>query len=444
MGYCNQSNELKNTACLFPRYMSFYNHKDYSTSSDDISSLVQFFLPYQGTITNVANSNNIYEHQQAPGMEKLNTLIQKESELKLLVQKARQTDAVALDTEFVWEKTYYPQLGLIQIALSDEECYLIDPIAIKDLSPLGKLLSDRGVIKILHDAPQDLAILSSATGATPQNIFDTRLAAGFSDFEATLSLANLIKELLDIDLAKKETRTNWLKRPLTDAQIDYALDDVRYLRAIRVLLLTRIIGPKIKSWLQEELNLLNNPANYNCQNQTKRYRKIRGASNLKRKELAILKNLTIWRDGVAQKRDRPRGHIIKDTGLIEISKLQPKETEVLKSKTSLSDKAVSRYGKNILAIISATSDQDPTLYPEQKPPIRLNANEKKTLENLNGLITLKCDLLGIAPSLIGNASELKRLIRTLRTKNPEDIEQLRQATGWRKSFLEDFFRQNRD
>ncbi len=100
-------------------------------------------------------------------MEKLNTLIQDEAALNLLVQKARQTDAVALDTEFVWERTYYPQLGLIQIALSNEECYLIDPIAIKDLSSLGKLLSDRSVIKILHDAPQDLTILQRATGAVP-------------------------------------------------------------------------------------------------------------------------------------------------------------------------------------------------------------------------------------------------------------------------------------
>lgn len=376
-------------------------------------------------------------------MEKLNTLIQSETELRLLVQKARQTDAVALDTEFVWERTYYPQLGLIQIALSDEECYLIDPLAIADLSPLGKLLSDRGVVKILHDAPQDLAILHRATRSIPQNIFDTRLAAGFSDFEATLSLATLVKELLDIDLAKNETRTNWLKRPLTEAQIDYALDDVRYLRAIRVLLLTRIIGPKIKSWLQEELNLLNNPANYNGSTQSERYRKIRGASSLSRKELAILKNLSIWRDGLAQKNDRPRGHIIKDTGLVELSKAQPKEAAQLKTKTSLSEKAIKRYGKNLIGIISATKQQNPELYPEQKVPTRLNTSEKGTLEKLNGLITLKCNLLGIAPSLVGNASELKQLIRTLRRK-PEEIEQLRQTTGWRKSFLEDFFRQTRE
>lgn len=386
-----------------------------------------------------------FTDEQTMGLHKrLNTLIQDETELNLLVQKARQTDAVALDTEFVWERTYYPRLGLIQIALSDEECYLIDPIAIQDISCLGKLLSDRSVIKILHDAPQDLSILQQATSTVPQNIFDTRLAAGFSDLPATLSLANLIKELLDIDLAKNETRTNWLKRPLTEAQIDYALDDVRYLRAIRVLLLSRIIGPKIKSWLQEELNLLNNPANYNVISSNGRYRKIRGSSSLNRQSLAILKNLAVWRDGVARKHDRPRGHIIKDTGLIDIAKLQPRQQQVLTEKTSLSDKAISRYGTNIIAIVSATVDQDSSLYPEQKLPTRLSSSEKNTLESLNGLITLKCDLLGIAPSLVGNGSELKQLVKALRTNKPEETEQLRQASGWRQNFLEDFFRQNRE
>ncbi len=113
-------------------------------------------------------------------MKEIPTLIQNEADLKSLVHQARKTDAVALDTEFVWERTYYPQLGLIQIALSDENCYLIDPQSIENLTPLGQLLSDRSIIKILHDAPQDLIILSRATGAIPQNIFDTRLAAGFS------------------------------------------------------------------------------------------------------------------------------------------------------------------------------------------------------------------------------------------------------------------------
>lgn len=376
-------------------------------------------------------------------MEKLATLIQNEADLNTLVHRARKTDAVALDTEFVWERTYYPQLGLIQIALSDEDCYLIDPITIKNLQPLGKLLSDRGVIKIFHDAPQDLTILQRATGATPQNIFDTRLAAGFSNLPATLSLVNLVKELLDITLSKDETRTNWLQRPLSDEQTRYALDDVRYLRAVRVLLLTRIIGPKIKSWLQEELNLLNNPASYSGPPDNERYLKIRGNSHLDRQGLAVLKNLTTWREGVARKIDRPRGHVIKDTILLEIARQKPATNNDLKSKTGLSEKATAKYGKTITAIIETTKEQQTSTYPDPHQSIRLSKNDKTSMENLNNLIALKCELLGIAPCLLGNVSELKRLVKTLNSTKREEPAQLRQTDGWRKHFLEDFLRQNR-
>jgi ribonuclease D len=375
-------------------------------------------------------------------METLNTLIQNEAELELLVSRAKQTDAIALDTEFVWERTYYPQLGLIQIALSDEECYLIDPLAIKNLQALGQLLSDRGVIKILHDAPQDLAILQRATGATPQNIFDTRLAAGFSNLPATLSLGNLVKELLDIELAKDETRTNWCQRPLTDEQIRYGLDDVRYLRAVRVLLLSRIIGPKIKSWLQEELNLLNNPATYCGPPADERYLKIRGCNVLDRQGLAILKNLSTWRDGMAKKLDRPRGHVIKDAVLVELARLKPTTPEDQKLQCGLSDKATVKYGKIITAIIETALNHPPDSYPAFERPVRLRQNDREALEKLNNLIALKAGLLGIAPSLIGSASELKLLVTTFNAKSADASRQLRQTEGWRKSFLEDFFRQN--
>jgi ribonuclease D len=375
-------------------------------------------------------------------MQKLTTFIQNEADLDTLVHLARKADAVALDTEFVWERTYYPQLGLIQIALSDEDCYLIDPIAIKNLQPLGKLLSDRGVIKILHDAPQDLTILQRATGATPQNIFDTRLAAGFSNLSATLSLVNLVQELLDITLSKEETRTNWLQRPLSDEQTRYALDDVRYLRAIRVVLLNRIIGPKIKSWLQEELNLLNNPASYSGPPDNERYQKIRGHSHLDRQGLAILKNLTTWREGVARKTDRPRGHVISDATLLEIARQKPKTTIALREQIRLSEKAAAKYGATISAIIESTSKQRPSTYPDPHLSVRLSKNDKMRMENLNKLIALKCELLGIAPSLLGNTSELKRLVKTLNSTKKNEPDQLRQTDGWRKHFFEDFLRQS--
>ncbi len=376
-------------------------------------------------------------------MEKPETLIQNTRDLENLIHLARQTDAVALDTEFVWERTYFPKLGLIQIGLSDEDCYLIDPIAVDDLSPLGQLLCDRSIIKIFHDAPQDLAILHRATGSAPQNIFDTRLAAGFSNFPAVLSLGNLIDELLNIQLTKEETRTNWLQRPLSKEQIQYGLNDVRYLRAVRVIQLSRIIGPKIKSWLQEELNLLNNPATYSGPPDNERYLKIRGCGSLGRQSLAILKNLATWREGTARKIDRPRGHVVKDTILLELAKQKIQVSEELRQQCGLSAKAVNKYGPTLCAIVTTTLNQSDTTYPPLQTTLKLGKDEKTTLRELKQLISLKCEMLGIDPALVGNASELKNLVKTLKSRQTTKItRQFRQTEGWRKCLLNDFFRKN--
>ena len=360
------------------------------------------------------------------------------AELQDLVEKARSTDAVAIDTEFVWTKTYLPRLGLIQIALSDEECYLLDPLAIEDFSSFGELLADQKVIKIFHDAPQDLAILKTATGFTPKNIFDTRLAAGFAGLPATLSLGNLIQELLDISLAKTETRTNWLKRPLDQKQISYALDDVRYLRAARVILISRIIGPEIKSWLQEELDLLNTPENYNGLNENDRFIKIRGAKGLDPEGLAILRELTVWREQVAKKINRPRGHILKDAILMDISRKKITDLDRFHRETTLSAKAIERWGEHLLTAVQAGITLPENDRPKIDRSVRLNKVNAKMFERLNEFIQLKSNVQGIDPILIGNSSELKKLVKILNKSCKSQM--VRQMEGWRKTFLKDFFR----
>jgi len=156
-----------------------------------------------------------------------------------------------------------------------------------------------------------------------------------------------------------------------------------------------------------------------------------------------LKNLVNWREGVAKKIDRPRGHVIKDAAMLEIARQHPTRAEDLQLKVQLSRKALAKYGETIAAIVSATLRQRENTYPPTRRPERLSKNDKASLEKLNKLISLKCELLGIDPGLIGNSSELKLLIKTLRSKKVETPQQLRQTEGWRKHFLEDFFRQNR-
>lgn len=363
-------------------------------------------------------------------------MISSERELKSLVEQALGTDCVGFDTEFFWERTYYPKLGLIQLALSDEDCYLIDPTAISDLSPLGDLLSDSGVVKILHDAPQDLMILSRATGAVPQNIFDTRLAAGFSGLPSTISLGDLISILLDIDLAKTETRTDWLKRPLDAKQIDYALDDVRYLRALRVLLLTRIVIPELKDWLAEEMELVGRPTSFNGVDDDRRYTKMRGSGSFDQRSLAVLQELAAWREREARLRDRPRGHIIKDQTLLTLAKVKYASLPELKKADVLSSKKLSRYGDQIIQCIDTGLTANDRSLPNPKRPVRLNIAEKALYGKFTGFLDKKCGQLGIDPHLIGTSSQFKKLIKSIssnRIKIPAKLN-----SGWRKTFLEEF------
>lgn len=366
-------------------------------------------------------------------------MISTKKELEELMSRAQHVDSVALDTEFIWERTYYPRLGLIQLALSDEDCHLIDPLAIEDLSPLGTLLGNKSVVKILHDASQDLAILSRVTRSIPVNVFDTRLAAGFSGLPSTISLANLTNVLLDIDLSKSQTRTNWLHRPLDPEQVSYALDDVRYLRALRILLLTRIIVPEIKTWLQSELDILNDPQSYTGVSDYERYTKISGAGSLNRRNHAVLQELAAWREQEARHLDRPRGHIVTDKALLQVAREQPETIADLEKTGLISSKKSGKFGNAIIKSIMQGKDIAEADYPPLSGPIRLTAREKQVLERLNNFIQLKCEMQDIDPQLIGTTAEMKLLCRNL--NNPGSPLPQRLTSGWRKIFLDEFFRQ---
>jgi ribonuclease D len=349
-------------------------------------------------------------------------------DLQALIKRARQTDAVALDTEFIWERTYFPRLGLIQLALSDEECFLIDPCALDDLSPLGELLADEAVVKIFHDAPQDLSILRKATGCDPKNIFDTRLAAGFGGLSATLSLSDLVEFLLDIKLVKNETRTNWLKRPLSENQVKYAKDDVRYLRAIRVLLLARVI-PETLTWLKAELARLDSPDNYTGIDDIKRYTKIKGTGKLDQQSLAILQELAAWREEEARKQNKPRGHIIKDTVLLNIAKENLQSHAAIQDCGEISSKSVKLYGDKLIELVTLGIKRSEDDCPPLLKRIRLTKKEQTAFTRLQDYIRLKSDVNGIHPPLIGNKNELMRCIKNTSPSTS------RQKKGWRKEFL---------
>jgi len=362
-------------------------------------------------------------------------MITRLSQLLELAAEAKKAEAIALDTEFFWERTYYPRLGLIQLAIAENECHLIDPLAIEDLRPLAEVLAKPDVVKIFHDAGQDLTILRRATGVAAENVFDTRLAAGFANLSSTLSLAGLVRELLDIDLAKTETRSDWLRRPLSLEQQEYAKNDVRYLHALRLRLLGRIASPKVKAWLDEELALYSKPRADSLDG-SHCYLKLRGASSLPPAGAAILKRLCDWREETARASDKPRGHIIPDARLLAIAHQPPANIPALRD-LGLSSQAISRYGRAIIALCAAARAVPAEETVEEKP-WRLSAKEKTTYDRLRNMIHLKSQILGMDPALAGNSDELRAVARFL-VGGVAPAENLRQLSGWRRTFCEDFF-----
>ena len=250
-------------------------------------------------------------------------MIDTQQALVAFCQRAQEAECLALDTEFVWNRTYYPKLGVIQVGLSVEDCHLIDAPAIEDLTPLGQIISNPEIVKILHDAQQDLTILKRATGAHPYNVFDTRCAAGLAGMSSTSSLAELLENVVGVSLEKSETRTDWLQRPLSDEQVSYAIEDVCYLHETREKLIERIAQMGRQEWLREELATYEDPALYDERDEREQYERVKGAGRATPRERAIIRELAAWRETEARRRDRPRSHVISDEAITLLARRKP-------------------------------------------------------------------------------------------------------------------------
>ena len=355
-------------------------------------------------------------------------LIDSQTELAALVDRAGRQPLVALDTELVWERTYYPNLGIVQLALSDSDIHLIDAAAV-DLAALGPLLADAKVTKILHDAVQDLAILKRAGGVPPAGIFDTRVAAGFAGLSSTISLRDLLLELVEVDLHKTETRTDWLRRPLTETQIGYALDDVRYLHAAHRELLRRARERGVESWMREEMSALDDGSLYEERDPRLQFERIKGRGRLTARELGILRELTAWRECEARAVNRPRGWVLSDRMLLMLAQCKPASAEEL---SRFRDRRLRRHGKAVIGAVRAgleISEEDlPGGHPRSRYEKTFAARSKAAIE----LLERRSGDKGIDHALVATRSEIRALVRDGKQATAERHALLR---GWRNRFI---------
>ena len=350
--------------------------------------------------------------------------------LAKLVDRALTKECVALDTEFVWNRTYYPKLGVIQLALAGDDCHLIDTVALEDLSPLGAVLEHSDIELILHDAVQDLTILRQATGAFPRNIFDTRCAAGFANMSSTTSLAELLANTIGVALEKTETRTDWTQRPLSDKQLAYAIEDVCYMHEVRDVLRQRVAKIGRNPWLAEELAAYDEPSLYEERDPREQYLRVKGAGRAAPRERAILRELAAWRELEARRRDRPRNHVLSDETLVYLSRRKPQAREDLDRIRGLNPQ---RDGQRILAEIARAMEVPDGECPQRPRRRRCDEEivERKLAESM-GHLRQQSDEAQIDAPFVAARAEVRSLILDAADAAPEDHRLLR---GWRRAFV---------
>ncbi len=225
------------------------------------------------------------------------------------------------------ERTYFARLCLIQLA-SDDVAAIVDPLAIDDLSPLKELLTDPKVVKMFHAGSQDLEIFYRLFGVATAPVFDSQVAATLAGFPQQVGYGALVKEVMGVTLDKGDTYTDWAKRPLSDTQVEYALNDVRYLPEIRRRLLSEMEREGRIDWLAADFSRLEDPATYEVVPR-ELWRRVKRVSSLNRRQLAVAREVAAWREDEAQRRDVPKRWVVGDESIIEIARRAPKTADEL-------------------------------------------------------------------------------------------------------------------
>lgn len=334
--------------------------------------------------------------------------IDTENALREFCRAIRTSDFIAVDTEFMREKTYFPQLCLIQLATT-EHIACIDPLAIDNLDPLYALLFDADILKVLHACGQDLELIYHLTNQLPEPVFDTQIAAAMLGEGEQIGYAALIKSMLDIDLDKSQTRTDWSKRPLTAAQIHYAADDVRHLVTAYQKQLEILTEKERLEWLTPNFNQLSNPEQFTQTDETL-LKRVKGTQRLQPEQLAIILNLARWREQTAKSKNKPRKWILSDNVIIDLAKRPPENLAALSDYRGLSPRQIKHSGQQLLDAVEAARQLPPEQWPKQDRRKKLDVTQATVADAVMVLLRITGSLHNIAPSSLSSRAQVEKLI----------------------------------
>ncbi len=344
------------------------------------------------------------------------------AELAALAARLGGADAIGVDTEFLRERTYYAQLCLLQLSAPQlAEC--VDTLALPDLDALRAPLGAPAVQKIMHAARQDLEVLWPVCGPV-RNVFDTQTAAGLIGLPAQIGYGDLVSRLLGIQLHKGQTRTDWSRRPLSAAQLEYALDDVRHLLGLREQLLAQLAQLGRVSWFEEEMRQTDALASFVIDPQ-QAWRRVRGLADLDEGRQRLAQTLGAWRELRAMRADRPRGWILPDEALREIVLRVPRSAASLARISELPEGIATRSGAPLLELVSAAAIPDPA------PPLpqrhRPEPEQLARVARLADLTRKAAQALAVAAEILATRKELEKIAAGDLTAAP--------LVGWRRAVI---------
>lgn len=329
-------------------------------------------------------------------------------QLPLLCQQIQQEPWIAMDTEFLREKTYYPKFCLLQIAAPGWVA-CVDPLAIADLTPLFETIYNPEIVKVLHSSRQDLEIFYQITGRVPSPVFDTQIAAPLLGFQENPGYAMLVSSFLNINLSKAHTRTDWTQRPLSQDQIQYAADDVIYLCKIYTLMCEQLEKLGRTQWLDSDFALLNDTELYQLPPENA-WLKIRGKNKLTGRQLSILQALAEWREQTAQTENKPRNWLFPDDMLLELAKLQPVNLTDLGKIRNINERSVQRHGKVLCELIEAARQRPPKPLKEKDQLFKKTQQHEAVMDVLGAVVRIRAEENALNPVILATRKELEQLV----------------------------------
>ena len=335
-------------------------------------------------------------------------------------------ECLALDTEFVRTTTFYPRPGLIQVATLDT-CWLIDPLTISDWEPFNAILTAAGIVKIFHACAEDLEVCRRLCGVVPEPLFDTQLAMAFVGEGGSVGFQRAVAGLLNVEIPKEATRSDWLQRPLTDEQVDYATADVYYLRRLYPGLAERLHSAGRMSWVVEDCQRITEAARTAEDDLSNSFRRVKLAWKLRPQEQHILQRLSLWREHEARRLDVPRNKVADDQALWNIARYKPRNRDQL-HKAGLRPNVIRDSGKDILAMVAGALEDTDSVWPELvNRPLSIAAGN--VMKALKARVAARAEALAIPPDLLAN----KRLTEALVRSRGSDLSG--PVSGWRMDVI---------